>query len=252
MTDESRGTGGAVGPPWSVDLLADLHAGVLSESEAAELWPRVNTDPEARAILDALDATSADLASIDAAPVEPMPAHFAARLDAALEQEQQSRGSGNVVSIDAARKRRNKRAGWGAGFLAAAAAVVAAVVIVSPNTPSESTDGMAQPAPSATAPGSDAPLALTDNNLGSAVGSVSNVRDFGPLENRRNLDACLEAAGIDPAKQPVGFRPATIDGQDAVIVLYTTGELAQFRLVALAPDCGPDNPGLLRDETIGR
>src|SRR5438067_1240607 len=79
MTDESRGLGGTVGPPWSVDVLADLHAGVLDDHEAAELWPLVNADPEARAILDALDATQSDLSSLAEAPAPPMPAEFAAR-----------------------------------------------------------------------------------------------------------------------------------------------------------------------------
>ncbi|MFF5985839.1 hypothetical protein [Prauserella flavalba] len=243
MTDESRGMGGAVGPPWSVDVLADLHAGVLSESEAAELWPRVNADPEARAIIEALDATSAELADLSAAPVPPMPADVAARIDAALVQEQQARGASNVVSIDAARKRRNRRAGWGAGFLAAAAAVVAAVVIVTPNA-SEETPGMADSAPKG--------VAVDSGQINAAIGKVEGVRDFGPLENEQRLDACLEANGIDPVKQPVGITPGTIDGQEAVFVLYTTGELAQFRFVALAPDCGPDNPGLLKDQLIGR
>lgn len=243
MTDETRGLGGAVGPPWSVDVLADLHAGVLSESEAAELWPRVNADPEARTIIEALDATSADLADLSAAPVPPMPAEVAARIDAALAQEQQARGGSNVVSIDAARKRRNRRAGWGAGFLAAAAAVVAAVVIVAPDASREETPGVAAPTPG---------VAVDSGQINAAIGKVEGVRDFGPLENEQRLDACLEANGIDPVKQPVGITPGTIDGRDAVFVLYTTGELAQFRLVALAPDCGPANPGLLKDEVIGR
>ncbi|MEU6641492.1 hypothetical protein ABZ863_02990 [Saccharomonospora sp. NPDC046836] len=247
MTDESRGFGGAVGPPWSVDVLADLHAGVLSESEAAELWPRVNADPEARAIIEALDATSADLANLASAPIEPMPADVAARIDAALAQEQQARGS-NVVSIGAARKRRNRAIGWGAGFLAAAAAVVAAVVITVPNTTNDQTDGVAQPAP----PAAGAPsLSLSSGNLGGAVGEINGVRDFGPLGNEQRLDACLEANGIDPDRKAIGIRPATIDGQEAVIVLYTTGRLAQYQLVAVAADCGPDNPGLLVNRTIG-
>ncbi|ASR38802.1 hypothetical protein BAY61_31645 [Prauserella marina] len=251
MTDEGRGLGGAVGPPWSVDVLADLHAGVLSEREAAELWPRVNADPEARAIIEALDATSADLASLTAAPIEPMPADVAARIEAAITQESNARDS-NVVSIDVARKRRNKRAGWGAGFLAAAAAVVAAVVITVPGA-QEQTGGVAEPAPSDSGQAdSEAPLALQSDNLGSALGEINGVRDFGPVGDQQRLAACVEANGIDPAVKPVGFRPATIDGQEALIVLYTTGELAQYRLIALSPECGPGNPGLLKDEVIGR
>jgi len=65
-----------VGPPWSVDVVADLHAGVLDERAAAELWPLVNADPDARAILEALESTTADLTALTAGSVEPMPAHF--------------------------------------------------------------------------------------------------------------------------------------------------------------------------------
>src|SRR5207248_6897432 len=126
MTDESRGIGGTIGPPWSVDVLAALHAGVLDDARAAELWPLVDADPEARAILDALDATQPDLASLAAVPAPPMPAEFAARLDAALAAEAAATfpeqrtaaaprpaGPGNapVVDLAAARRRRNKRIG---------------------------------------------------------------------------------------------------------------------------------------------
>src|SRR6185369_4038877 len=155
MTDESRGIGGTVGPPWSVDVLADLHAGVLEDAQAAELWPLVNADPEARAILDALDATQADLASLADAPAPPMPAEFAARLDAALAAEaaaafpgqgqrqpqsatqaprQAGPGDAPVVDLAAARRRRNKRLGWAAGVLTAAAAAVVAVTVAIPDS----------------------------------------------------------------------------------------------------------------------
>jgi hypothetical protein len=126
MTDEGRGIGGTVGPPWSVDVLADLHAGVLEEWEAAELWPLVNADSGALAIIKALEATTADLAGLAAALVEPMPAGVATRLDVAIENfviENAARqpprpAVASPASLDAARSRRNTRLGWGAGLLA--------------------------------------------------------------------------------------------------------------------------------------
>jgi hypothetical protein len=87
MTDSVRGAGGPPGPPWSVDVLADLHAGILDQAEAARLWPQVNADPEARAVLAALDEVQVGLGRLGNAPVEPMPAQYAARLDAALDAE---------------------------------------------------------------------------------------------------------------------------------------------------------------------
>ncbi|SFP85489.1 hypothetical protein SAMN05421810_103621 [Amycolatopsis arida] len=261
MTDERRGGSGDVGPPWSVDVLADLHAGALDDAEAARLWPRVEADPEARAVLEALEATRADLAELGAAPAPPMPARVAGRIDAALAEESRRRagesrggepGIAPVVSLDATRRRRRRLMGLGGGLLTAAAAAVAAVAILVPGAGNGGPDNGNLPG---AAPGPDTdepPVSLRRDNLNTAIGEINEVRDFGPLGTEERLDACLAANGIDPDVKPAGIRPATIDGDPAVVVLLTTGQFAQFRLVALAPDCGPDNPGLLLDETVGR
>lgn len=263
MTDESRGIGGTVGPPWSVDVLADLHAGVLEDARAAELWPLVNADPEARAILDALDATQADLASLAEAPAPPMPAEFAARLDAALAAEAAARfpgraqpaaaapqpaGSGNaqVVDLAAARRRRNKRLGWAAGVLTAAAAAVVAVTVAIPGTSQQTgTPNVAAPAPTGPSVGTDGAGAQA------LIGKGLGVRDFGPLQTEDKLDACIAAAGLDPKVRPEGIRPVNVGGKAGTMIILTTGKLAQFRLVAFGADCGPGNPAVLFDKVVG-
>ncbi|MEV7092922.1 hypothetical protein AB0M80_08730 [Amycolatopsis sp. NPDC051045] len=261
MTDESRGIGGTIGPPWSVDVLADLHAGVLEDTQAAELWPLVNADPEARAILDALDATRADLASFADAPAPPMPAEFAARLDAALAAEaaatfprqrtatapeQAGSGDAQVVDLAAARRRRNKRLGWAAGVLTAAAVAIVAVTFALPNTsPPGATPNVAAPAPTGPSVGDDGAGAQA------LVGKAIGVRDFGPLQNEDRLDACIAAAGLDPKVRPEGIRPVNVGGKAGVMIILTTGKLAQFRLVAFGADCGPGNPAVLFDKVVG-
>ncbi|MET8847075.1 hypothetical protein [Amycolatopsis sp. NPDC004625] len=259
MTDESRGIGGTVGPPWSVDVLADLHAGVLDGAEATRLWPLVNADPEAREILDALDATQADLASLAHAPAPRMPAEFAARLDAALAAEAAARFPGSaeasrpaapapqnapVVDLAAARRKRNKRLGWAAGVLTAAAAAVVAVTVALPNT-SQPTGTPNVAAPAGPSVGNDG--AGAQALIGKAVG----VRDFGPLQNEDRLDACIAAAGLDPKVRPEGIRPVNVGGKAGVMIILTTGKLAQFRLVAFGADCGPGNPAVLFDKVVG-
>ncbi|MEU0530508.1 hypothetical protein [Amycolatopsis tolypomycina] len=258
MTDESRGIGGTIGPPWSVDVLADLHAGVLDDTRAAELWPLVNADPEARAILDALDATQADLAALADAPAPPMPAEFAARLDAALAAEaaaafpgqaqaaprQAGPGNAPVVDLAAARRRRNKRLGWAAGVLTAAAAAVVAVTVAIPNT-SQQTGTPNVAAPTGPSVGNDGAGAQA------LVGKAIGVRDFGPLQNEDRLDACIAAAGLDPKVRPEGIRPVNVGGKAGVMIILTTGKLAQFRLVAFGADCGPGNPAVLFDKVVG-
>lgn len=253
MTDESRGIE-AAGPPWSVDLLADLHAGVLDTDETARLWPRVQADPEARAIIEALEATTADLADLSA-DVPPMPAHVAARLDAAIAEEARRAfpnqpGVAPVMSLDAARRRRNKRIGWISGVVAVAAAAVAAVAIAIPSGTSPSPGGTVAAPPTQSAPQQPA-LNLRSDQTATAVGQINGVFDYGPLGNADAVQACLSAAGFAGTAKPIGVRPGTIDGQPAVLTLLTTGQLAKFRLVAFAPTCGPGDAGVLLDRVIG-
>ncbi|MEC3974628.1 hypothetical protein [Amycolatopsis sp. H20-H5] len=251
MTDESLGLGETVGPPWSVDVLADLHAGVLQEHEAAELWPLVRTDPDAMAILGALDSTRSDLAGLALAPVEPMPAEFAARLDAALAGlRPEAPQLAPVVSMEAARKKRNKRLGWGAGLLTVAAAAIAAVAII---VPASQTAGQGS---SVAQPGGPPPVGPSVGGDGAGADALAGkslgIRDFGPLGNEQRLDACLAANGLDPAVRPEGIQPVNVNGKAGVLVTFTTGKLAQYRVVAFGADCGPGNPSKLFDKVVGK
>lgn len=268
MTDENRGTR-AAGPPWSVDVLADLHAGVLPEHEAAELRPRVQADPEARAILEALEQTTADLASLAEVPVEPMPADVAARLDAAIAGEVERAGmtrpaqpvpaapvppgQGQVIDFAAARRKRNQRIGWISGVVAVAAAAVAAVAIVLPNSgDTPGTPLAAPPAPTTQQePGSTSSgLSLRSDQPQAALAVLSTgVKDYGPLGDAQGLSACLRSAGLAPTADPIGVRPGTLDGAPAMFALLKTGQLAQFRLVAVSPECGTQP---LLDKIIGK
>jgi hypothetical protein len=257
MTDESRGIGGAVGPPWSVDVLADLHAGVLDEVESARLWPQVNADPEARAVIDALEATTDELSALADGPFEPMPAQFAARLDAAIAQEAGARQNESpvapVIGMDAARRRRNKQLGWGAGLLVAAAAAVTLIVL--PGSGGSTGPSVAlppAPGPSAVSSNGGTPALGGDGSGADAlVGGGLGIRDFGPLLDEQHLDACLVANGFDPAVRPAGILPVTVGGQPGVMVMMTTGKFAQYRLVGFPASCGPGHPGKLFDRVVG-
>ncbi|GLZ37401.1 hypothetical protein [Actinokineospora sp. NBRC 105648] len=251
MTDELRG-GGPGGPPWSVDLLADLHAGVLDAEQSARLWPRVNADPAAKAVIEALDSVKVGLGELGNAPVAPMPATFAARLDAALDAEaRQAFGHpvavreplpeiAPVIDLSAARGRRGKRAAWGAGLLTAAAAAVAVGFAVLPGT--QQTGGVAEPAPTAVLPPSDnsgqeGPLAVKSTELAGVPNKVVNRFDYGPLKDRAGVDRCRAENKLDPAKnQVVGVRPVTLDGKPGTMILQLDG-IAKFRVLVVEPDC---------------
>ncbi|TCP57427.1 hypothetical protein EV191_1011382 [Tamaricihabitans halophyticus] len=259
MTDTSWGHGGQLGPPWSVDVLADLQAGVLDPETEAQLWPQVNADPEARAILAALDETTADLNALGAAPAPPMPAEFAARLDAAIADEVQQReatggqqsGGAQVVDIATARRRKQRKiAGWGTGILGAAAAAAAIVFATNPATTSTPGEGVA--APSADSDTAEGPMALTEDTLGSQYAGALGARDYGPLDDPDKLSQCLAANEVDPSIEPAGVKEITLDGQQGVLVILPTQEAAaQFQLLVVGSNCGPDNPDTLANTVVG-
>lgn len=260
MTDSTRGTGVPHGPPWSVDVLADLHAGALDARQSAALWAQVNRDPEAQAVLAALDSVRRDLDELGDAPVEPMPAHFAAQLDAALATEAGKAmpvapGVAPVVDMADARRRRNRRMGWAAGVLTAAAAAVAVTFVALPGEQSTGGSPVAgdnKNDSSEQAPGDAPPLALSGNDLGPAIGGLTGQEDFGPMEDEQGLKDCLEAHDI-PDEQIIGAREVTVDGAEGVAALLAGGEDDhRFRLVIVEPTCTGDDPGtLITDASIG-
>ncbi len=250
MTGNARRSG----PPWSVDLLADLHAGALDPRTEAELRPLVENDPEAREILAALDATLEDLRDL---PPIPMPRHVAERIDAALAEE--ARPAAPVVDFARAKARRAKRLGWGAGLLAAAAVAVGVAVVAIPRDNTAGDGGVAQEDRTTTTPvtggavppGGDEMPAVRGENFGPVFGDVLKAQNYGPLENQEQLADCLRGANITAGK-PLGVSPITLDDKPAVMAILPGGTPGAYRIVVVDPrTCGPDNPdGVLANSTI--
>ncbi|NNH73922.1 hypothetical protein HLB23_29390 [Nocardia uniformis] len=70
-------------PPYSTELLADLHAGNMPDHLSRRLWPQVRRDPDAMRYLHALDRVNTDLHALgrDERIIHPMPLEVTARLD---------------------------------------------------------------------------------------------------------------------------------------------------------------------------
>lgn len=243
------------GQPWSVDLLADLHA------DGAD---RSRLDADALAVLAALDATQAELAQL---PPMRMPDDVAARIDAALAAESAARGSAGgsqaaappvapVVDLAEARRRRNRRLGVAGGLLIAAAAAVGVVVVT---LPGGTTGGTPQAVPLPTTgqssiqtdPQNTGPLTLRHEDLPAAGTKVIGSKDYGPLTDPAKLSACLVANGIDGATKPLYGRQASIDNRPAEMLLLSTGKQVRFRLLVVGADCAAGNPATIADSVIG-
>lgn len=98
------------GPPWHVDDVADVHAGVYPPEQTTELRRRIAADPQGAAILAALDST------VDALSLQPqltMPGKYVLRLDSAIAAEYSAPSRSSGASPAAARTAPVLRGGLG-------------------------------------------------------------------------------------------------------------------------------------------
>jgi hypothetical protein len=262
------------GQPWSVDLLADLHA---------DGGDRTGLDADALAVLAALDATRADLADL---PPMRMPDDVAARLAAALAAEAAARSGpvpvvprqpaapvsdlgrpsvglpstapaappqppAPVVDLAEARRRRNRRLGIAGGLLAAAAVAVGVVVVA---VPGGTTGGTPQAVPSQTSiqtdPQNSVPLALKRSELPAAGFKAYGNADYGPYKDVTRLTACLAANGLT-GKKPIAGRLVTVDGRPGVMMLLPVGQLNHVQLLVVGDNCAAGDPDTIINTTIG-
>lgn len=256
MTGNEGRRAAPTGPPWSVDDLADLHAGIFDDAQSARLWREVNADPQARAVLEALEATSIDLAEL---PPPPMPESVATRIEGALAAESAARTpqpaarqDTPVVDLAAARKRRRRLAGWGTAVVTAAAAAVAIGVLSLPGGEQPGGPSLAEPQQPAPPGAAGPPLTLGGNEEldASMLGKAMHAKDYGPLSDPGKRAGCL-AANQASQRQVEGTRQVRINGTKGVLFVLTTGQKGQFRLLAVGTGCAAGEPATLADKTVG-
>ncbi|NYH80802.1 hypothetical protein FHR84_004170 [Actinopolyspora biskrensis] len=287
MSGEELSAGTPRDPDWSPDVLADLHAGALDEETAGRIDPAARTDPEAVAILTALEDTRTELAgqpafeipeevaarienSLAAEPLPPPAADTgrAGRADPAAESARENSGPepaepehpppDNVTPIGRASgsgSRRRRAFALGSGLVAAAAAMLAVVLIIQPNQ-STREDPRADDTAAAPQPGGEepSPLALTGDRVeleGQRLQEVLSSEQYvDSLVDPQRLLACLRANGIEDGS-PLGSREISFNGQRAQLMVLSTGEIGRFRLLAVGPGCGAGNPATLSDTVVG-
>lgn len=237
-------------PALTVDLLADLQAGLLDEDFAARVRGRVREDPEAAEILRTLNQVRCDLAAAGAAPAPDPPPGVAARISAAL------KSAGGSPAGRAAHSARPhiRPARWIAGVVGLCAVVAAigfgtAALLTAP-APTPSTPVTAEhitvSMPPMTIPLSQAQI----------LGLLDHVPDYGALGGALNdpshRASCLTGLGYPASTQVLGARPIDINVRPAVLLVLpgdTPDELAVF---AVAPNCSAADTGLLASTQIPR
>ncbi|MYR07675.1 hypothetical protein GTV32_15780 [Gordonia sp. SID5947] len=231
-------------PPYPADLLADLHADALPTDVAEYMRSRLADDPDARAILAALDRTTAQLRGATVPPV-PVPAEVASRTRQTLDAlaAESSSSDGGTVGELATRRRRRTRARWLAAGAVAAALVAVFAVIGVLRSPEPDRPVQAQPS-SSTFPG----LGPGDRV---AMLSVLGKKDFAPFGSEEALRRCTGANGVPSDTVVLGTGRATIRGLASVVILLSTGTAGRFDALVVAPDCTTGNPARISRTTIG-
>lgn len=243
----SHGTDPLPTHPYSLELLADLHAGALPESVSAQLWPLVRQDPDAMDVLTALDAVTARLAAAGrgSAQGEPLPPEVAERIDRALAEAAHESGveATNVVTLVS--RKRGVRFAIAAGVAATVAlgVVVTAVVVNSATSSGEVAQDLVAEAPPADSPA----LVVDSDSLDASVAyEVMANRETNDLLASGALPGCLAANGFDSSTSVLGSARVELDGQRGVmLVLPKPDQQTGLTLLAVDTTCGLGHPGVL-------
>ncbi len=237
------------GPPFPVDLLADLHAGVLPDDVAAQLWPSVHADPDASRVIAALERTRSDLSSAQIVP-EPPPPAVAVAIESALAT---IREEGDVSSIDtiadARDRQRDSRRRRGMVIASVAAGIIAVVtLVIAVSTATMSSQGGDERA-------DDGPTTVTtpaDVQVGTLLAFLGRREaTFTGRPDPQRLARCLSANDIAPTVPVVGSGPLTVGGRPAVVILLSTGLAGRFDALVVEPTCDRNTPATVARRTLG-
>jgi hypothetical protein len=250
---EPAGCDGDAGddPPLTVEVLADLQAGLLNDDAAARLRKKVRTDPYAQQTMDALNRVRRDVAALGS-DTSSAPAVAPAVVDgiggALRAQRPEPARSGAAHLVRRGRLPRSARVAVAvAGLTAAAVAVwlgTAALITAPAPTASRPTtvEHITVSRPPMTIPLSDQQiLALLDGQP-----------NFGPLTDPQRRASCLTGLGYPADARVLGARPVDIAGRPAVLLLLPGDTPGAVTALAVAPTCSAVDTGLLADRIVNR
>jgi hypothetical protein len=236
---------GATDPPLTVELLADLQAGLLDDDSAARVRKRVREDPEAEKILRALNQVRCDVATLGADPTSApdVPPEVTARISAALRSADQT-----AVAHSARPHLRPVRVIAGVAGLGAVLAAVGVGTAALINAP--------EPAPSTPATAehitvSTPPMAIPLSQA-EILGLLNRSPDYGPLSDPARRASCLSGLGYPASAQVLGARPVDINARPGVLLVLPDDTPDNLAVFAVALNCSAADTGLLANTQVPR
>lgn len=240
-------------PPLTVELLADLQAGLLDDADAARVRRQVRDDPAAQRAVRALSRVRSDVAALgsDATSAPRAPAEVVAAIHTAL------RSAACPVDRSSARRRAAHLARPGlspARVVAAVAGLGAVATGITLGTAAL----LAKPAPTPSAPTTVQHITVPPRatviplSAPQILGLLNRAPDFGPLSDAVHRESCLRGLGYPATTQALGARPIDINGRPAVLLVLPGDTPDALAAVAVAPTCNSADTGLVATTAVGR
>ncbi len=241
----------AAEPQLTVELLADLQAGLLDDDTAARVRRQVRADPDAEATLRALHRVRSDVAALsaeaadwDSAP-DPPPAVIA-RISAALQSP-----IGGAAHSARPHMRPARLLAAVAGACAAIAAIgLGTAALVNAPTPTPSTQITAEHITVSTPPPA---IPLSQAQL---LDLLNRDPDYGPPASALNDPArrasCLTGLGYPASTRVLGAQPTDINARPGVVLLLPGDTPDTLTVFAVALNCSAADTGLLVSTQIPR
>ncbi|HSS23194.1 MAG TPA: hypothetical protein VLL82_02005 [Mycobacterium sp.] len=237
-------------PPLTVELLADLQAGLLDDEAAARVRRQVRADPEAEGILRALNRVRRDIVAVgaDSTSAPDAPPEVIARITEAL----RSAGPSEYPSGGAAHSARpHLRPGRVAAGVAGLCAVLAAIgigtaALINVPTPIPSTSVTAEHITVSTPP-MVVPLSQAE-----ILRLLDHSPDYGPLNDPSRRASCLGGLGYPASTQVLGARPIEVNARPGVLLVLPGDTPSNLAVFAVALNCSAADTGLLANTQIPR
>ncbi|WP_158607859.1 hypothetical protein [Nocardia panacis] len=258
-------------PPFSAELLADLHADNLAPQLRADLLPEVERDPEALRILRSLDDVTAELRALgrEERVIHPMPADVQARLahflDSMAAEEPTDRVAtvhrlpgATVLPVESPSaeghsvpppapidltERRGRRLRWLAATAAGVAVLACAALAISVSRSRPDSPPIAQQ------PTTQSGAASTELTPAAALTALGRHDVTGPLGSPAALTRCVRAAGYE--RTVLGSTNWTYRGGDAVLILLTGPNTPKITALVVGIGCTTGDPQTRYSTDIG-
>ena len=250
--DDAGGHGRAGGdPPPTVEVLADLQAGLLDDGAAARVRRQVRDDPQAAGVLRALNQVRRDLAAVAADPesAPDAPPQVTGKISAALRSAGPVPGEAAGGATHSARPhiRSARILPVVAGLCASLAAIGfgTAALLHAPG-PTPSTPATAEHITVSTPPMA-IPLSRAE-----ILGLLGRNPDYGPLSDPARRSSCLGGLGYPASTQVLGARPIEINARPGVLLVLPGETPDNLAVFAVATNCSAADTGLLANTVVPR